>query len=336
MTHPHLTQGARYAKGFSLIELMVSLTIGLVIVVAAMSAYLGASGASKMAEAQGRMNEDAQAALSILSQQLRMAGNNPIQAGRAGGYLRNPVYSPYTATYTTTPGTVTLAGFSIRGCDGRFNNINTASTTLDTLDTSACAGMTSTLADSIAINYEADQYNTIRTSGGLPTDCLGNTLGAIDATFTSGTATTATYAVADNRFYIGTSTAIVSPSLYCQGNGGASTAQPLVENIEDMQFMYGTISTATTSTTATVAGYLTANEVVTEANLAALPSDAARWDKVRTVRICIVVRSESAVVSDASSAKYLNCATPPVLTDAPDLRLRRAYSTTVVLRNRLP
>lgn len=314
MTQSHFSRRLSYARGFSLIELMVSLTIGLVIVVAAMSAYLGAAGAGKMAEAQGRMNEDAHAALTILSQQLRMAGNNPIESKLYG-----------TPSFTATP-TYTL--FSIRGCDGKFSDI-TSATSLDTL---TCAG-TSTLPDSIAVNYEADRYNTARTVDNLPTDCLGNGLTTTVATFAL-PGNTATYAVADTRLYIGTSTAIVSPSLYCQGNGGASTAQPLVENIEDMQLTYGTVSTATTATTATVAGYLTANEVVTEANLAALPSDSARWKKVKAVRICIIVRSESNVVSDATSAKYYNCANPPVLTDAPDLRLRRAYTTTVVLRNR--
>lgn len=331
MTRYRLSHRSRNAKGFSLIELMVSLTIGLVVAVAAISAYLGAAGASKMSDAQSRMNEDAQAALNILVQQLRMAGTNPVQANRADAFRHNPVYSPYgTTSFTTSPGTFTLSSFIIRGCDGRFNNDTTPNTTLDTLDPSTCASGTSTVADSIAINYEADRYNTVATSDGSATDCLGNTLNTITATFPAGTATTATYAVADNRFYIGTSTAIVSPSLYCKGNGGSSTAQPLVENIEDMQFTYGTMSTTATSTTDTVAGYLRADEITA---LTTTPADdATRWGRVLSVRICVVVRSENPVVSDAASAKYLNC--QGTLTSASDLRLRRAYSTTVVLRNR--
>ena len=65
---------AALQSGFSLIELMVSMTIGLIIMLAVISAYLGSAGASRTAEAIGRMNEDAQMALTILSQQLRMAG----------------------------------------------------------------------------------------------------------------------------------------------------------------------------------------------------------------------------------------------------------------------
>ena len=343
MTRRQLRRSAHASHGFSLIELMVSLTIGLIIAVAAVSAYLGAASAGKMAEAQSRMNEDAQAALSILTQQLRMVGNNPKRANRMNAStptlasLRNPVFlpTPTYAGFSVTPGTFTLAGFTnLRGCDGRFANITSTTATIDTLDTSTCAAGTSTLPDSISVIYEADRFNTIPTSTGAPTDCLGNALPVITAQMPTvvGTATATTgvtYTVAENRFFVGTSTAIVSPSLYCKGNGGASTAQPLVENVEDMQLTYGTMNTAATATG--VAGYLRADEILSNADLAALANDASRWGKVITVRICVVIRSETPVVSDADSAKYLDCAGN--LVDAPDLRLRRAYSTTVALRN---
>lgn len=352
MTHLRRFKGLRQIQGFSLIELMVSLTIGLVIVVAAMSAYLGAAGAGKMSEAQSRMNEDAQAALSILTQQIRMAGNNPEQAYRVNdasptlSSRRNPVYlpTPTYAGFTLTPGSFSLSGLSLRGCDGQFSNIKSTSATLDTLDASSCVSGTSTLpADSIAINYEADKFNTIPTTAGQPTDCLGSGLTTLTATVptfvVAGTLTTAvpssaavTYTVAENRFFIGTSTAIVTPSLYCKGNGGGglNAQQPLVENVEDMQFTYGTMSATATSTTATVAGYLRADEVD---GLATTPADAnTRWSKVLTVRICLLVRSESQVVSDTASATYYNCA--GTLISPADRYLRRTYSTTVVLRNR--
>ena len=345
MKRHRLSPGPRHAKGFSLIELMVSLTIGLIIAVAAGSAYLGSAGAGRIAEAQSRMNEDAQAALTILAQQLREAGNNPLQSGdRAPAFRHNPIYDPtyvggsvshYSDLYGTPSYVITstaafsVSAFSLRGCDGKFSDITTA-TKLDAL---TCGGGTTTLPDSIAVSYEADRYNTIPTASPTfePTDCLGNALSTVNATFPSGSATTATYTVSDNRFYIGTSTAIVSPSLYCKGIGNVNP-QPLVENVEDMQFTYGTVSSTNTSTTATVAGYLPADEVVTNANLALLPIQE-RWGKVLSVRICVLVRSENPVAPDADSARYDDCQGGRDVA-APDLRLRRAYSTTVVLRNR--
>ena len=340
MTRHSLSPRSSRNRGFSLIELLVSMTIGLVIVAAAGSAYLGASSAGKVAEAQSRMNEDAQAALNILTQQLRMAGNNPIQANRAAAFRNNPVFDPTyvggtstaypSAAFTVSPAGYTTSNFSIVGCDGKFSNLTT--TTLADL---TCAGGTTTLPDSIAVSYEADRYNTVPTAGGLPTDCVGKTLNTVTATFSSPAGTLGTFTVADSRFYIGTSTAIVSPTLYCKGNGGTSlptTAQPLVENIEDMQFTYGTVSTTNTSTTATVAGYLPADQVVNDANLTLLPL-ADRWGKVLSVRVCILVRSETFSAPDAASARYDDCQGNRNVS-APDLRLRRAYSTTVVLRNR--
>ncbi|CAN5379674.1 type IV pilus assembly protein PilW [soil metagenome] len=334
MTRHRRLPSPRYLKGFSLIELMVSMAISLIIAAAAFSAYLGAAGASKIAEAQGRMNEDAQAALTILTQQLRMAGGNPNQPGRTDKSRRNPVYTPYDpATFTILPVTFALSSFSIRGCDGTFSNIATA-TGLDDLNCAAGAGA---LPDSIVVSYEADAFNSVSTTAKVPTDCLGVGLEQATATFPlelpSGPYS---YYVANNLFYIGTSGSIVSPSLYCKGNGVASTALPLVENIEDMQFTYGAVKSSTAATdvtTAVVAGYLTADQVLTQINMAGLASDAERWAKVITVRICVLVRSEVPVAPDSASARYLKC-DGTLETTPPDLRLRRAYQATVVLRNR--
>ena len=340
MKRHRISCGSRYNQGFSLIELMVSLVIGLIISVAAFSAYLGASKAARMAEAQGRMNEDAQAALTILSQQLRMAGNNPKQPNRISACPRNPVYSPTifpNLACTASNVSVGTGTFMVKGCDGPFADPPNPS--VSGIDTLSCKTTTSTLPDSIAVSYEADKYNTVPTGLDKPTDCLGQSIKPMTFTFATGstpvesTASSAT-TVADNRFYIGTSTTILSPSLYCKGNGGPSS-QPLVENIEDMQFTYGTVKPPTPPNlvnTATVAGYLTAYDVLNDPNMTPLPSDAARWANVVTVRICVVVRSEIPVAIDANSAKYRNCEN--ALVSAPDLRLRRAYSTTVVLRNR--
>lgn len=316
-------------RGLSLIELMVSLVIGLVIMIAVVSAYIGASGATRVAEAQARMNEDGQAALTILTQQLRMAGNNPKQANYDVATPRNPVYPAGT--------------YIVRGCDGKFSDITTAAD----IPSLTCPAGGGSAPDSIAISYEADRYNTVATTGGAATDCLGQALTVLSGTaniwdgVSASVPGSVTFTVADNRFYVGTTTTVQSPSLYCKGNGGA-TAQSLVENIEDLQFVYGTAPATATPSTLSVAGYLNATvdansmlSIITAPTLAALADDPARWAQVMTVRICVLVRSERPVASDADSARYVQC-DGTVDTNPPDLRLRRAYSTTVVLRNRVP
>ena len=170
MKRHRLPARPRDLKGFSLIELMVSMAIGLVISAASFSAYLGASGASRVSDAQARMSEDAQAALSILTQQLRMAGSNPNQPGRTDKSRRNPVYQPYDpATFAVLPVTFALSSFSIRGCDGKFSNM-AAATGLDDL---TCAAGANALPDSVSVSYEADAFNSVSTAAKLPTDCLG-------------------------------------------------------------------------------------------------------------------------------------------------------------------
>lgn len=365
MRHRMFFAGQKYGQGFSLIELMISLVMGLMISLAAFSAYFGASAAGRMSEAQGRMNEDAQAALTILSQQIRMAANNPIQSERLDTTpsttppspsavpmpvllaIRNPVYLP-TSTNSSYTATKAPSAYGLRGCNGTLNAINTAAE----LDQLSCSG-SANVPHSIGISYEADNYNTSPTTtgvGGLPTDCNGSPLTPLSATYIipgapdswgnpdpdTATSLTTKYFVADNRYYIGTSANIVSPSLYCKGNGVGSVSQPLVENVEDLKFTYGLVNTSTASAsipTAQLAGYLTAEEVMALPATTESPDDAARWAKVITVRICIVVRSDTAVVPDPAAGRYVQCdgTTSP---DQPDLRMRRSYNTTVVLRNR--
>jgi type IV pilus assembly protein PilW len=272
-----------------LIELMVAMTIGLIITIAVFSSYLGALGASKVTEAQSRMNEDAQATLTILTQQLRMAGYKPDK--------------DYPSSYF------------IRGCDGTFSNIKEAAN----LEKLTCDAAKTIAPDSIAISYVADKYNTIQ-SLGLPTDCLGSKL-------------LTPFAMADIRFYIASTSSV--PSLYCKGNGVDSKAQALVENIEDLQFVYGMVKPPPPPTTeaevsiAPVAGYIRADQFLD----AGLKDDAASWGKNITVRICILVRSDKPVLSSDTSAQYVKC-DGTLDTAPPDFRLRRAYHTTVVLRNR--
>ena len=293
------------------------MTIGLIITIAVFSSYLGALGASKVTEAQSRMNEDAQATLTILTQQLRMAGYKPDK--------------DYRNDYV-------LSSYFIRGCDGTFSNIKEAANLAEL----TCDAAKTTAPDSIAISYEADKYNTIRTSvatGSLPTDCLGSKLlpstGKL-RTVVVDKLTDVDFAMADIRFYIASTSSV--PSLYCKGNGVDSKAQALVENIEDLQFVYGMVKpspppepppTEAEVRTAPVKGYIRADQFLD----AGLKDDAASWGKNITVRICILVRSDKPVLSSDTSAQYVKC-DGTLDTAPPDFRLRRAYHTTVVLRNR--
>lgn len=299
-------------RGVTLVELLVSLVIGLVIMLAVSQAYLGASASSRIVETQARMNEDAQTALAILSQQLKLAGANPMRTDRAAGSVRNPL----TATYM------------VRGCDTGFSNLSSA-TSIDALNCTHAAA--STGPDALAISYEADAFNTVSTASKIPSDCIGAALNAttVSVTTTANVSANTTVFVAAPVYYIDTSN--TPRTLSCGNAGGSATAQPLLENVIDMQVTYGT---ATTLSPTHVMGYLNAHEIDDPAGpMGAIASAADRWALVRTVRVCVLMSSHEPVATSANAAQYRNCS-GIMVNNPPDLKLRRAYTTTVALRNR--
>lgn len=291
------------SAGVTLIELMISMVIGLVLIGALISLYAGTVGTNTVSNAQAEMNEDAQFALKIVASQLRQAGYNPVNPGRT--------------TLNTMPG-----GFAVFGCDQGFSNPVTATdAALLTCNSVASAG-----GHAIVATYEADIYNTVP-SGGIPTNCLGEALS--QRSMVEG-AVTYNYYVAENRLYVKNNT------LYCAGVSAATQEQALVDNVQRIEFTYGASSPTTTSTA--VVGYLTATELGAatgtstgvHAQLTAL-TPVNRWAEVLTVRVCVLMRSAKPVFEDNTS--YYGCDTSSLA--AADKYLHRAYVTTVALRNRI-
>ena len=66
--------GAGKARGFSLVELMVAMLLGLLVLGGILAAYLRARDAHAAGESSARLQENARLALAILAQDLRMAG----------------------------------------------------------------------------------------------------------------------------------------------------------------------------------------------------------------------------------------------------------------------
>ncbi len=231
------------------------------------------------------------------------------------------------AAATGYSGGFTQRQFGLRGCDGTFTNASAATTT----DALTCAGTATSNPDSISVSYEADQYDTIQQTAGVATDCQGNNaLPTYTLTLQGEAAPTPQVAMADNHFYISGTV----PSLYCLGTGSGTTPQPMVENVEDMQFKYGTVASTNTATTASVAGYLDASSANLEASGTSVAQAASNWGRVLTVRVCVLIRSENPVDATLASSGYYPCNSTTLNTTNPDNRLRHAYYTTVVLRNR--
>lgn len=304
---PRTVQTLRKAQqGLSLVELMVSLTIGLFLLGAVGSIYVNTATTSRSSTQESQMNEDAALALEMLQQQIRLGGFSNVD--NTGARL--------------------FPGQAVRGCDGGFTS-NGTGTAFSALGCNAAGAG----PDAFAVRYEASLLNS-QSAGGVPGNCAHEGLAQWDATAEG--AASNNIALADNRYYIANDpNNNNTPTLYCQGRTGAGfgTATALIPNIEDMQVQY-----AVTAVTAVddpihhqVAGYV-------QASHAALGATAANWSRVAALRVCLVARTARAVPAGDNAVtdlgRYVDC--DGVAQTPNDRFLRRAYVTTIQLRNMRP
>jgi len=197
----HSSHGER---GLTLIELLISMVIGLVVVGAVIVSFIGSGRAGRYQAAIGQMNQDAQVALNLLAREVQMAG-----------YI--------------SPGQ-TLGAPGVFGCDGTVGTVPFTSPAATGPVT--CGANTGTTVSALEVVYEADTYTTVPAGvSNLPSDCLGNQLTIAGTIY-----------IARNRFYIDTSSS-GRRELHCASNTG-NTPQPLIENVDDMQLWYGVAASA--------------------------------------------------------------------------------------------
>ena len=196
-------------SGVSMIEMMLSVVIGMVIVAAVSVMYLSTGRANRYQAAQSEMNENAQIALNIIGRDLQAAGYSSVHdVSEVNGVNR------FTKSASFDAGG---AGQFVFGCDSGFATVASASYICNA----------SGNANAIEIQYEADEINTVLTSTNVPTDCLGNAL-----------AVSSTLYVARNRYHVMTG-ATGRPELHCASRANGGKNEPLVDNVEVLRIWYG-------------------------------------------------------------------------------------------------
>lgn len=278
----------RRQRGLTLIEMMIAVALGLLILAAILQLFTASRQTYRFQQNVARMQENARIAVEILQRSVRDAGFEPPPASSA-------------QLTCATAGTCLLGG---------SNNLT---------DSQATSARAITGSDTLIVRMRSD---------GNTTDCQGET---IDYGYISGGSETGN--TSSNEFRIGPKTvsaAYPAPSLRCGRSADITSSpwgQPLIDDIDDMQVLYGYRDSST-------------------GNLVYVPGSVlstAQYYLLTAVRIQLCVRSpDSNVVTAANTqhclmdsdgdGEYDDDRTTGTL--ASDGRLRQVVTTTIKLRNR--
>ena len=391
-------------NGFTLVEMLVSIALGLAVLVGVSAVYVSAKQSFRFQETAGRLQEDATFALESMARDLRMAG----YAGCKGIDASTPMSSlvsfpaavdgpnPLAAVYPTDV-SVTAQALApnnfIRGFDATvpasmFSGTAPSTGTTDSIFFSGGSAngisLSSTMANASAVlAISADPF---KWSNALPanndgayyfvvSDCNSSSLfkGVVNTAGTQidhgvgvgtspNTNSAATFVPippgvtppiygADailmplewSFYYVATRTGASTPSLYrLFYNGNVLQTQELVSNIESMRLQYGeNLQGTVIGSNPKVACVLTVANCTPTTNADVWRTSAAAvtdWSHVVAVRVGLMVVGDdnTAVPAElaASTPKLLN-QNYTLPAGASVTRLRKEFSTTVVLRNRV-
>lgn len=274
---------ARGATGFSLVETLVALALGLALIAAAGVSFVAAGATHRLHDAAARVHESGSVAFELLSRHLRSAGFAEV--------TRDPrTHADFSSRFGALP---------ILGCAGGYPDSVAAadpgSCVPDPDGNDAFLVRHQALPDPLDPDARLPAYDA---ATGVGADCLGQGPGV-------SIVATSVFRVANG-------------ALSCMGSGNPGRWQPVVAGVEQMRLRFG----ADVDGDGAVDGYLPAGD----ARLAA----ASAWVRVRTVDVCLLVRVDDRVVTDAATALRDCDGTPR---GAADGRLRRVFRSTLAVPN---
>ncbi|AGW91547.1 hypothetical protein N234_16075 [Ralstonia pickettii DTP0602] len=270
MRYRHPSALIHRSRGRSLIEIMIALVLSLLLLGSITAFYLTTQRSTRTQEGLRSIDDGARWALSVMGDQLRLAG-----LGRVDLSL-----------LSARP--VTFDGAPVQGCDGGMADVNTG----------ACIAVANANPDAVTVRY-------LRLDGSLSsmTDCNGRAIPVARGT-------------AENAFYL------VGSTLMCRGSDGATMAasrsEAILENVQDLQITYGLAQDADS---ANVTQYQPASALA-----------AADWNRVVSVRVCLMVSDPSAVNADVATS-FRDCGDN--VQNVADGRVRRRFTSSFALRNRV-
>ncbi len=355
----------RHQSGLTLVEIMVALAISLIVLAGVIQIFISNKQSYSVIEANSRVQEDGRFSMELLTRDIRMADFWGCGGGTDLNFANNldsagSGFIPFTDALRGTDGTydTIIIRKSDNSSDVSVTQHNQMAATLFVNDVSQldCGDIVMVCnvngGDIFQITNQVNStgagtvvHNTgnahcaggqQQTPGNLsPVDqCPNRGRGSthcLSRSYDPGPDTppsyvyavqSLTYSVADT----GRVDKYGDPILALYRQNGSSAAQEIIENIENFQLRYGIDNNEDYS----VDQYVTASTL----NVGATVDEIAEnWDRVIAVQIAIVVRSADAVraTADTNTYQLLDVTHDP----ADDMRLRRAFTKTVAIRNRL-
>jgi type IV pilus assembly protein PilW len=335
-------------KGVTLIELMISMTIGLATIAAVGWVYLGTIQTYRTHDALSRLQEGARHTFEVIGKDLRMTGVTGCSWATNMNVVKNADTTWYASLFTQPLISEEQDGAGETEFSDALrllhadvskeyivSNHNTGTSTIElTANHDIEAGQLMVATDCVHVSvFQASAVagNTVTHLAGAGPGNDAVQLGIpLGASYTYGPGSRL-YKLHAATYYIDENPAGV-PSLYRSsptGAGGALQAEELVEGVEDLRVTYGVDSTGDGETD-TVLGvpYLTASGVTNSAALGAAPD---RWNRVVSVRISLLMRTiEDRVVPETQLYSYNGVDD----IDPGDRRLRKVFTHVIKLRNR--
>jgi type IV pilus assembly protein PilW len=330
-------------KGLSLVELMISLTLGLATIAAVGWVYLGTMQTYRTHDAISRIQEGARHSFELISKDLRMSG----VAGCPYTTFTNDLTTP-TDWYKNLFGQP-LSSIEQDGSD--TDEVNEFSDALSILRADVSreiivtshAGTTFTVPaghgvqdGDLMVATDCNHAAVFQANGTAETS-IGHVGGGLNATGSLGAAYTPNsrlYRMKSVTYFVRPNDAGV-PSLYRMvpiGTAGTETPEELVEGVEDLQVTYGVdTDTPADGVVNLVAGegYISADDVDSVAVPGANAEE--RWRRVVSVRVSLLLRTvEDRIAQEPQNYAYNGDDD----IDAPDLRIRKVFTHVIKVRNR--
>jgi len=332
-------------QGFTLIELMIALLVGLFLTGTVVEVFLSTSKTNKIQDNLSRMQENARFAMHSLSRNIRQSayfGGNCVEGvmGSVTNHINtasaqyNPLEHQFNLSTLENP---------IEGVNGVVNAGNSAldlpdSITIKSFPSGASLPLTANMANTADV-ITIDQAGGVEQNDiVLVTDCrMGDIFQVTNINVVAGndqlqhsnispaagdgpgntdTTLQQVYNTSAHVYRMVATELIKTYSIEidAQGVPGLNNGQQLVANIENMQILYGRVLSGGADTHYVSADLLTPIQM----------------EDVQSVRISLLVRSPDDNIVDIPQTYTFNGS----LFTAEDRRLRKVYTTTIALRNR--